>query len=114
MPIAANPLNCKLAYPPAVAFSPLQRGTTGSVFHNAQLLIRITAMTAELETGLPSFRQLQTLIRDDSEVELKLITGDLLHGKIRWQDSHCIGLIDQYDQPTIVWRHSLAYLKPRL
>lgn len=71
-------------------------------------------MTAELETGLPSIRQIQNMIRETREVELKLITGDLLAGKIRWQDSHCISLTDQYDQDTIVWRQAIVYLKPRM
>lgn len=70
-------------------------------------------MSSELETGLPSVRQLQTLIRDTKEVEIKLMTGDLLAGKVRWQDQHCICLLDHYDQPTIVWRHAIAYLKPK-
>ncbi len=51
-------------------------------------------MTIDLETGLPSTRQIQTLIREDREVELKLITNDLLTGKLRWQDPHCICLVD--------------------
>jgi host factor-I protein len=71
-------------------------------------------MTAELETGLPSIRQIQNLIRETKEVELKLVTGDLLAGKIRWQDSYCISITDQYDQDTIVWRQAIVYLKPRL
>jgi host factor-I protein len=71
------------------------------------------AMTAELETGLPSVRQIQNLIREEKEVELKLVTGDLLAGKIRWQDIHCIALTDQYDQATIIWRQAIVYMKPR-
>ncbi|MGI0486094.1 Hfq-related RNA-binding protein [Pantanalinema rosaneae CENA516] len=71
-------------------------------------------MSAELETGLPSVRQIQNLIREEKEVELKLVTGDLLTGKIRWQDSHCMSLTDQYDQPTIVWRQGIVYLKPKM
>lgn len=71
-------------------------------------------MTTELETGLPSIRQIQTIIREEREVELKLITNDLIAGKIRWQDSHCICIIDHYDQPTIVWRTAIVYLKPKL
>ena len=70
-------------------------------------------MTSELETGLPSVRQVQSLIRDTQEVELKLVTGDLLAGKLRWQDQHCLCLVDQYDQPTLVWRQAVVYLKPR-
>lgn len=67
----------------------------------------------ELETGSPSIRQVQSLIRDGAEVELKLITNDLLTGKIRWQDSDCLCLFDHYDQPTIVWRQAIVYMKPK-
>ncbi len=70
-------------------------------------------MTVELETGLPSVRQIQTLIREGHEVELKLITDDLLVGKVSWQDPHCLCLVDQYDQPTMVWRQAIVYLKPK-
>lgn len=70
-------------------------------------------MATELETGLPSVNQLQSLTREGTEVELKLITNDLLTGKIRWQDPHCICLLDHYNQPTIVWRHAIVYLKPK-
>jgi host factor-I protein len=68
----------------------------------------------ELETELPGIRQVQTLIREGQEVEIKLVTGDLLAGKIRWQDPYCFCLIDQYDQQTLVWRQALVYLKPKL
>ncbi|MBE9102287.1 Hfq-related RNA-binding protein [Vacuolonema iberomarrocanum] len=70
-------------------------------------------MSTELETGLPSVRQIQTLTRDEQEVELKLITNDLITGKIRWQDNQCICVVDHYDQPTIVWRTAIVYLKPK-
>jgi host factor-I protein len=70
-------------------------------------------MTAELETGLPSFRQLQKLIQTGGEVELKLVTNDLLVGKVRWQDDLCICLMDHYDQQTIVWKQAIAFLKPK-
>ncbi len=70
-------------------------------------------MTTNLQTGSPSFRQLQNLIQEKTEVELKLITNDLLVGKIRWQDDVCLCLMDHYDQPTIVWKQSVAFLKPK-
>ncbi|MBC7971827.1 MAG: RNA-binding protein hfq [Verrucomicrobia bacterium] len=70
-------------------------------------------MAIELETGLPSVRQIQNLIREETEVELKLVTGDLLAGKVRWQDNDCLAMVDQYDQSTIVWRQAIVYLKPR-
>jgi host factor-I protein len=67
----------------------------------------------ELDTGLPSVRQVQTAIKDGKEIELKLLTGDLVTGKVKWQDPHCICVMDHYEQPTIVWRHSIAFLKPK-
>jgi host factor-I protein len=74
----------------------------------------VETMANELETGLPSIRQIQTLIREEREIELKLVTDDLIVGKLRWQDQHCICLMDHYDQPTIVWRQAIVYLKPKL
>ena len=67
----------------------------------------------EFDTGLPSVRQVQDFIKDKQEVELKLSTDDLLVGKIIWQDSSCLCLVDHYDQPTLVWRQALIYLKPK-
>jgi host factor-I protein len=67
----------------------------------------------ELDTGLPSVRQVQTAIKDGKEIELKLLTGDLVTGKVKWQDPYCICVMDHYEQPTIVWRHSIAFLKPK-
>ncbi|BAS57314.1 MULTISPECIES: Hfq-related RNA-binding protein [Leptolyngbya] len=71
-------------------------------------------MSIELDTGLPSTRQIQTIIREEKEVEMKLSTGDLLTGKVRWQDPHCICIMDHYDQPTIVWRQSIVFVKPKM
>lgn len=71
-------------------------------------------MATELDTNLPSIRQIQTLIREGKEVEAKLVTDDLLVGKIRWQDTQCLCLVDQYDQPTIIWRQAMVYIKPKL
>ncbi len=71
-------------------------------------------MTTELETGLPSTRQVQDLIKEGKEVEIKLSTNDLLVGKLRWQDNHCICLLDHYDQPTIIWKQAIVFVKPKL
>lgn len=69
-------------------------------------------MAVDMKTGQPSIRQLQTLIRDEQRVEVKVSTGDVLTGKLRWQDSDCICIIDDSSQAAIVWRTSLVYLKP--
>jgi len=70
-------------------------------------------MPSEFDTALPSIRQVQILIKETSIVQLKLVTGDLLTGKIGWQDQNCLCLLDENNQPLIVWRHAIAYLKPK-
>ncbi|MBC6418431.1 MAG: RNA-binding protein hfq [Prochloron sp. SP5CPC1] len=61
--------------------------------------------------GLPSIRQIQNFIKDKKKVELKLITGDTLVGKIMWQDDNCLCLSDQYQQLTLIWLQGIVYLK---
>ncbi len=68
---------------------------------------------AELETGLPSVRQVQGLIRDKKQVELKLLTEDLLTGTIQWQDQQALCLMTQDNQSMIIWRQAIAYIKPQ-
>jgi len=70
-------------------------------------------MKSDFDTALPSIRQVQMLIKETTIVELKLMSGDLLTGKIGWQDQNCLCLLDQNDQSTIVWRQAIAYLKPK-
>ena len=70
-------------------------------------------MAAELETGLPSIRLLQTFVKEGKEVEIKLLTNDVLGGTIRWLDQNCICLMEQSNQPTIVWLQAIAYVKPK-
>ncbi len=70
-------------------------------------------MASEFDTALPSIRQVQTLIKAATTVELKLMTGDLITGKVGWQDQNCLCLLDENKQPTVIWRHAIAYLKPK-
>lgn len=68
---------------------------------------------SEFNTGLPSIRLVQSLIKDKKEVEIKLLSDDLIVGKIVWQDDDCLYIVDQYSQHSLVWRQALAYLKPK-
>lgn len=70
-------------------------------------------MASEFDSALPSIRQVQALIKEAVVVELKLVSGDLLTGKISWQDPNCLCLLNENNQPTTVWRQAIAYLKPR-
>jgi host factor-I protein len=67
---------------------------------------------SEFETGLPSIRQIQGLIKDRQQVELKLLTQDLLMGTLLWQDQNCVCLMTQDEQSLIIWRQAIAYIKP--
>ncbi len=66
---------------------------------------------AEFDTGIPSVRQIQGLIKEGKEVEVKLLTQDVLIGQLRWQDPDCLCLITQDGLPTLVWRQAIAYVK---
>lgn len=67
----------------------------------------------EFDTGLPSVKQVQGYIKDKQEVELKLVTDDLIVGKIMWQDPQCLCLIDHYDQATLIWRQAIVFIKAK-
>ena len=68
---------------------------------------------AEFETGTPSVRQVQGLIKDGKEVEIKLLTQDVMIGQLTWQDQHCLCLVTHDGIPTIIWRHAIAYVRPQ-
>lgn len=68
-------------------------------------------MTSGFDTNLPSVRQVQSIIKAQKRVELKLLTGEALGGILRWQDQNCIAIVDDGNQQTLVWRQSIAYLK---
>jgi host factor-I protein len=67
----------------------------------------------EFDTSLPGTKQVQNYIKDKQEVELKLITDDLVVGKILWQDANCLCVVDHYNQQTLIWRQALVFLKPK-
>mgnify|MGYP001794373022 CR=1 FL=1 len=68
-------------------------------------------MLTEFDTSLPSIKQIQNLIKDKTSVELKLITGDVIAGKVLWQDLQCFCLMGEDNQKTTVWKQAIAFLK---
>ncbi|QKQ72302.1 RNA chaperone Hfq [Nostoc sp. TCL240-02] len=70
-------------------------------------------MLTEFDTTLPSIRQVQNLIKQTMPVELKLLTQDVLIGKVVWQDPQCICIADENSQQTTVWKQAIAYIKPK-
>ncbi len=68
-------------------------------------------MSQEFATGLPSVRQVQSLIRDKATVEVKLITGDLMSGRVIWQDPQCICLETDDQCKHQIWKQAIGFLK---
>jgi host factor-I protein len=67
----------------------------------------------ELDVNLPSIRQTQGLIKDKIGVEIKLLTNDVFTGRIIWQDTECLFIIDANEQKVLIYRHAIAFLKPQ-
>ncbi len=68
-------------------------------------------MSQEFTTGFPSVRQVQTLIRDKKPVEVKLLTGDLISGRVIWQDPHCICLEVENQGKHQIWKQAIGFMK---
>ncbi|MFM7407810.1 MAG: Hfq-related RNA-binding protein [Cuspidothrix sp.] len=66
----------------------------------------------QFDTSLPSTRQIQKCIKDKITVEFRLMTGDLITGRIFWQDHNCISVLDSNNEQITVWRQAIAYMKP--
>jgi host factor-I protein len=66
---------------------------------------------SEFETGLPSIRLIQSYIKEKQQVELKLLTNDLLVGRIFWQDNNCICVLDASEKQILISRQAIAYIK---
>ena len=67
----------------------------------------------EFDTTLPSIRELQNWIKDKTPVEFKLMTGDVISGKIFWQDINCVCIVNDNEEKTTVWKFAIAYMKAR-
>ncbi len=65
----------------------------------------------ELDTGLPSVRQVQTCIQEKKAVEVKLSTGDVLAGQILWQDPSYLCLVNGQQERFLLYRAAVVYLK---
>ena len=65
----------------------------------------------QFDTGLPSIRQVQNLIREKTNVEVKLMTGDTLTGAVSWQDTNAICVKGEAGENTILMRGAIAYVK---
>jgi host factor-I protein len=68
-------------------------------------------MSQEFATGLPSVRQVQNLIRDNAPIEVKLITGDVITGRVLWQDPQCICIQTEDQSKHQIWKQAIGFLK---
>ncbi|TVP66643.1 MAG: RNA-binding protein hfq [Leptolyngbya sp. LCM1.Bin17] len=68
-------------------------------------------MSQEFSTGFPHVRQVQNLIRDKQSVDVKLLTGDLISGRILWQDPQCICLETDDQHKHQIWKQAIGFIK---
>ncbi len=69
---------------------------------------------SDLNITLPSIRRIHSIIRENQHVELKLLTGDVVKGELKWIDDHCLGMhtSEGGDAHTmVIWRHAIAFIK---
>ncbi|MBD2295487.1 hypothetical protein H6G06_18930 [Anabaena sphaerica FACHB-251] len=67
----------------------------------------------EFDTTLPSIRLVQNWIKQKATVEFKLVTGDLITGRVFWQDINCVCILDGNNEQITVCRQAIAYMKLR-
>ena len=67
---------------------------------------------SEFNTGQPSTRRIQKVIQEKGAVQVKLISGEILQGKVLWQDGDCLCLQAEGDQDVMIWKTAILYLKP--
>jgi host factor-I protein len=67
----------------------------------------------EFDTTLPSIRLLQNWIKQKAAVEFKLLTGDLITGRVFWQDINCVCILDANNEQITIYRAAIAYMKVR-
>ncbi|MBE9158958.1 RNA-binding protein hfq [Nodosilinea sp. LEGE 06152] len=68
-------------------------------------------MSQEFAAGFPSVRQVQNLIRDKTSIEVKLITGDVVSGRVLWQDPQCICVETEDQSKHQIWKQAIGFLK---
>jgi len=66
---------------------------------------------SEFETGLPSSRLTQSYSEEKQQLDVKLLTNDLLVGRIFWQDNNCICVLDASEKQILISRQAIAYIK---
>jgi host factor-I protein len=69
-------------------------------------------MAVELDITTPTIRRIHSSIKAQQEIEVKLLTGDEIKGKVRWIDDHCLCIGEPGESPdTIIWHHAIAFIK---
>ena len=70
-----------------------------------------TIMT-EFNTGFPSTRQIQTLIKNKTPIEVTLLNiNQPIKGIVQWQDQNCLCLVNGKQEKILIWFQAIVYLK---
>jgi hypothetical protein len=53
---------------------------------------------------------MHSFIREKQEIQVKLLTGEVLTGRLLWLDEHCL-MIESGEDKMMVWVNAIAYVK---
>jgi host factor-I protein len=65
----------------------------------------------DFDTGLPSVRFVQKMIKDKTPVEIKTLANEVFVGTVLWQDSQCICLQGSDNRQCLLWKQAMMYLR---
>ncbi|WP_373479820.1 RNA-binding protein hfq [Geminocystis sp.] len=64
-------------------------------------------------TGFPSIRQIQNFIKNQTSVEIGLMTSQTEEGIILWQDQNCFCVQNNQKEKILIWIQAVAYIKSK-
>ncbi len=76
--------------------------------------VAAVATAKELNITTPSIRKLHNLIRENTQVQLKLRTGELVKGRICWIDPECLCLEKSAEgdqEQMIIWFKAITFVQ---
>ncbi len=65
----------------------------------------------DFDTGLPSVRFVQKMIKEKTPIELKTLSNEVFQGTVLWQDVHCICLQGSDNRQSVLWKQAVMYVR---
>jgi host factor-I protein len=76
------------------------------------MVIPTPVKVSELDFNSPSTRRFQEFVKEKTAIEIRVLTGDGVIGRIAWQDADWLCVLDDRDRSTLVNRSAIAFIRP--